>query len=277
MKIDHVTIAGSSLKHMESAFANLGLVTDYGGAHSNGITHMSLLGFDDGSYIELISALEPGNKGHAFWSNHIQGDGGPCAWAIYVDDVAAEAARVAELGITVDGPHYYNRRRPDGKLVEWNLAFLGDKGAGAKLPFIIKDITPRARRVQPSASVAGRELTGINKVVLGVAALDKAIELFQQVYGWPSPTIAKNADFGATLADFQNTPVTLAAPLPGHLWLSERLACFDESPCAYLIGVDNFEAACRTFNINQSVEWFGRPAAWLNLSPLNDVKLGIIG
>jgi hypothetical protein len=29
---------------MEQSFANLGLATDYGGPHSNGITHMVLFG-----------------------------------------------------------------------------------------------------------------------------------------------------------------------------------------------------------------------------------------
>ena len=60
LKIDHVTIAGPRLEAMQAAFAGLGFTTDYGGPHSNGITHMALLGFRDGSYIELISSLEPG-------------------------------------------------------------------------------------------------------------------------------------------------------------------------------------------------------------------------
>ena len=78
LKIDQVTIPGSSLAEMDKAFADIGLTTDYGGPHSNGITHMSLLGFDDGSYIELISSLEPGKKDSAFWGEHIAGNGGPC-------------------------------------------------------------------------------------------------------------------------------------------------------------------------------------------------------
>ena len=127
LKIDHVTIAGSTLARLEQAFANVGLVTDYGGPHSNGVTHMALLGFDDGSYIELISTMEAGRKDTDFWGEHIVQDGGPCAWAVYVEDVAAEAARVAQQGVTVSGPHYMNRSRPDGQLVEWELAFLGEQ------------------------------------------------------------------------------------------------------------------------------------------------------
>ena len=36
--IDHVTIAGPALAPMEQALAEVGLATEYGGPHSNGIT-----------------------------------------------------------------------------------------------------------------------------------------------------------------------------------------------------------------------------------------------
>src|SRR5512134_3988715 len=124
LKIDHVTIAGRMLAPMEQAFAKLGLATEYGGPHSNGVTHMALLGFADGSYLELISSLEPGLKDTIFWGAFIAGNGGPCAWAVRVDDINAEATYVAALGVPVTGPAHYYRRRPDGKLVEWYLAFL---------------------------------------------------------------------------------------------------------------------------------------------------------
>src|SRR5437667_9181970 len=113
LKIDHFTIAGRDLAQLDQLFSNLGMTTDYGGLHSNGITHMSLLGFDDGSYIELISTLETGKKS-PLWNGHISNNGGPCAWAVEVDDIHAEAARIASLGLPVKGPLYYNRKRPDG-------------------------------------------------------------------------------------------------------------------------------------------------------------------
>ena len=77
LKIDHVTLAGSDLKALEQVFALAGLATDYGGPHSNGITHMSLLGFDDGSYIELISTLEPGQAA-PWWDRAHRGQ----RWAV---------------------------------------------------------------------------------------------------------------------------------------------------------------------------------------------------
>lgn len=276
LTIDHVTIAGSTLAALETAFAGAGLTTDYGGPHSNGITHMSLLGFDDGSYIELISSMQPGQMDQVFWGEQIAGDGGPCAWAVYVEDVAAEADRMRALGVTVSGPSYYNRRRPDGQLVEWDLAFLGDKGAGATVPFIIRDITPRSLRVQPSASVSKIGLTGISQIIIAVKSLPETSAEFQRLYGWVTPQRANNAHFGANLAHFPGSPVTLAAPLEDDNWLAARLARFDESPCAYLIGTTDFEAACQQFDLLPPVDWFGRQVAWFDPAKLNGVRLGLI-
>jgi hypothetical protein len=275
LKIDHVTIAGSTLASLEQGFAAVGLPTEYGGPHSNGVTHMALLGFEDGSYIELISSLEPNPQETFFWSQQIAGNGGPCAWAIQSDDVVAETARLAAAGITVKGPVYMHRRRPDGALVEWDLAFLGDLAAGATLPFIIKDITPRERRVQPSAGVTGR-LTGVAMVILGVENLADTIELFRRVYGWSVPQFKEDVVFKARLAHFAGTPVTLASPLAKNDWLAERLARFGPSPCAYLLSSVDFEAASRDFGLMSAQEWFGRRAAWFDPAKLNGIKLGVI-
>lgn len=275
LTIDHVTIAGAVLAPLEQAFAGVGLATDYGGPHSNGITHMALLGFADGSYIELISSLEPGLKETIFWGEQIAGNGGPCAWAIQSNDVTAEAARLEALGVAVKGPVYMHRRRPDGVLVEWDLAFLGDEGAGATLPFMIKDITPREWRVQPSASVAGR-LSGVAQVILGVAHLAGSIDLFRRVYGWSAPQLRDDSAFQARLAHFAGTPVTLAASLGKDDWLAGRLARFGPSPCAYLLGANNFETAQREFGLISPADWFGRPVAWFDPDRLNGVKLGVI-
>jgi hypothetical protein len=277
LKIDHVTIAGAELAKLEQSFAEVGLVTDYGGPHSNQITHMALLGFSDGSYIELISTLQPGQRETAFWGKHIVGDGGPCAWAVQVDDVAAETARVAALGIPVSGPFYYQRRRPDGVLVEWHLAFLDDKGAGAMLPFIIKDITPRGWRVQPSASVADGPLTGVVTVILGVPNLPVAINLFRRVYGWPEPILQAEPLFGVRLAHFEGSPVVLTASLTDRGWLPTRLARFGPSPWAYCLGTADFEAACAQFDLAPTGHWFGRPVAWFDPNRLHGIRLGIIG
>lgn len=276
LTIDHVTIAGPKLEPMQAAFAALGLAADYGGPHSNGLTHMAALGFRDGSYIELISSLQPGQIDAAFWGHHIVGNGGPCAWAVQVADVATEATRLRSLGLKVDGPTYYNRRRPDGQLVAWDLAFVGDKGAGATLPFLIKDITPRSLRVQPSASLATAPLWGVAEVILGVGDLTAASQLFQRAYGLEPPQPAEGPAFGAKLAHFSASPVTLAEPLDSAGWLAKRLSRFDDSPCAYLLGTTDLAAARQIFSTVAESDWFGRRVLWFDPDLLAGLRLGLI-
>jgi hypothetical protein len=275
LKIDHVTIGASRLQTLQDAFAEVGLDTEYGGTHSNGITHMSLLGFDDGSYIELISTVEPGAQS-PWWHEHIVGDGGPCAWAVEVGDVAAEAERVRSLGISVHGPTYYTRERPDGTRIEWDLAILGDEGMGALLPFIIKDRTPRDRRVLPSTSVAGTELVGVAVCVLGVESTESESRHFQRLYNLPAPQCSGNAVFGARLARFAGQGFALAAPLDPGDWLGRRLARFGVSPCALLIGTRDLRASMRRFRLSDSAQWFDRELAWFNSRRLRDYKIGLI-
>ncbi|MFQ5937467.1 MAG: VOC family protein, partial [Acidiferrobacterales bacterium] len=275
LKIDHVTIAGSRLEPLQQAFADAGLTTDYGGPHSNNITHMSLLGFDDGSYIELISTLAPGQHS-PWWHEHIVGDGGPCAWALEVDNVATEVQRVSALGVAVDGPHHYSRQRPDGTLIEWDLAVLGDQGMGALLPFIIKDRTPRHYRVSPSASVVNSELTGVATVVLGVRELEQAVALFRKVYNLPSPEYQESPDFGTVLARFGAQPLTLAAPLGSQGWLSARLARFGETPCAYLLGTRDIRKSAERFRLCKTKAWFSQDVAWFDSGALTALRLGVV-
>lgn len=275
LKLDHVTIAGAALAPLEQAFATVGLTTVYGGPHSNGITHMALLGLSDGSYIELISALQPGLKDTVFWGTHIVEDGGPCAWAIQVEDMAAEVARLAGLGIPVSQPAYYQRRRPDGVLLEWDLAVVGDQGAGAVLPFLIKDITPREWRVRPAVSLTDW-LTGVAVVIVGVKSLTEAVQLFQRAYGWPDPVLTTDHTLKANLAYFRGTPVALAAPLMDKDGLAQRLARLGESPCAYLLQATDFKATCQHFGVTPGGDWFDRPVAWFDPAKLHNLQLGII-
>jgi hypothetical protein len=164
-------------------------------------------------------------------------------------------------------------------LVEWELGFLGDGEAGSTLPFLIKDRTPRELRVRPSASVAGSAASfrGIGVVVLAVQDLKASSNLFQRFYGWHEPETGREQMAGATLARFAGTPVVLATP-DGEGWLSERLAAFGPSPCAFLIDADDLDAAGGKYPLGPRQEWFdGENLSWVQ--PLKDkgILLGVVG
>jgi hypothetical protein len=275
LMIDHVTIAASQLAAIERAFAEVGLTPDYGGEHSNRVTHMDVLGFDDGSYVELISHLSAGKQGSA-WDAFIVGDGGPCAWALGTDDIAGEAARLRALDVPAQGPAPLNRTRPDGRLIEWEQVYLGDGSPGATLPFLIQDKTPRDWRVRPSSSVAGSELRGVAGVVLGVPECASAIDLFRRVFGWPEPARGESATLGAQLAGFDGTPVTLANPNEADSWLALRLERFGPAPCAILLASSDLDATSRRLPLGEPMDWIGRELRWIDPERLHGAHVGVV-
>jgi hypothetical protein len=134
-------------------------------------------------------------------------------------------------------------------LVEWDLAFLGDTQPGATLPFLIKDRTPREWRVPPSTRVAEPEELGVAMVILGVEDLERSIDLFRRVYGWPVPAVDEDAGLGARLAHFPGTPVMLAAASPGGGWptawavLARRRAPSCSARQAWRLRLDAFHSS----------------------------------
>ncbi len=155
IQIDHVVIAGSDLAQLCAVFESIGLTPDEGGFHANGQTHNALIGFADGSYLELI-APTPGNLApdHA-WSKFMWTDGGVCAWAIRSTDIQADVALYRSRGVIVGDPTPGGRTRPDGVRLEWITAKLGDGPLGSALPFLIQDVTPREKRVPHTKSAEG--------------------------------------------------------------------------------------------------------------------------
>jgi hypothetical protein len=275
IKIDHVTIAGDNLAMLEEQLAALGLPCQYGGLHSNGITHMSLLGFNDGSYLELISKAVP-SQPSPLWDSYIEKNAGICAWAVETADILDETARIRSAGIKVVGPIYMSRRTPAGELAEWQLAFLGEQAPGVKLPFIIKDRVDRQLRIKPAEMMRDSELTGIAKVMIAVVDLTAAIAEFQRLYQLTAPKIITSARFSAQLAIFADAPIILAAPGQEKGWLADRLAIFGDVLCGMLIGSRAFTVTKDHFGITDIDESSGEMIGWLTNHGIAGSAIGFL-
>ncbi|MFY9841826.1 MAG: VOC family protein [Terriglobales bacterium] len=275
LEVDHASICGSNLDTLRQAFTDVGLTPDLGGPHGNGITQMALIGFDDGTYLELIAPIKPGATAGSEWSKFMSEDAVTCAWAVATNVLLQEVDRLKKLGISVKVPEHGSRKRPDGMSIEWMTADVGSGTAGSTLPFIIEDQTPRAWRVQTSPGVQGAPVYGVENVVLGVNNLDASIALFRKAYGWADPLTETQKDFGK-VAYFPGEPVILASPSGGG-WLSDRLAKFGESPVAYLLGTRDFPAAAKKYKLSGTKTWFGQKVAWFDAGKLKGVRLGVIG
>lgn len=277
--IDHVTLCGSNLEKMQQAFIDSGLAAMYGGPHANGVTHMSLIGFDDGSYLELIAPIqrEAGSSGMTSgWMKLMQADAGACAWAVRTSGIQQEVERLRAAGIAVTAPETGGRKKVDGTTLRWQTASVGPGTAGSLLPFMIQDETPRELRVQPSPEIRKMGLTGVAIVVLGVRDLDAAIVSFRKAYGWDKPQIEEQKQFGAELAYFAGTPVILATPSGNGSWLSERLNRLGNSPVAFLLGTANINQASQRFSLVHADSWFGRRLAWIDETKLRGARMGVV-
>jgi len=274
LDLDHVSVCGSNLDAIRQAFTDIGLTPDFGGPHGNGVTQMAFIGFDDESYLELIAPLTAGVTEGSDWGKFIASDAGPCAWAVGTNVLLQEVDRLKKACIAVRTPAPGSGKRPGGVWVTWTTASVGSGPQGSVLPFIIEDQTPRNWRVQPSESVKGAPVYGIESVVLGVNNLSEAIALFRKAYGWSEPLVENQKDFGK-LAYFPGEPVILAAPTGG--WLSDRLGKFGEAPVAYLLGTRDFNAATKKYKLSATKTWFGQRVAWFDAGKLKGVRLGVIG
>jgi hypothetical protein len=275
LELDHVSICGSNLDALRQAFTDVGMTPDFGGPHGNGITQMAIIGFDDASYLELIAPVKPGATEGSAWAKYMTEDAVTCAWAVGTNVLLQDADRLKKAGVSVKTPERGSRKRPDGMSIEWMTADVGSGTPGSTLPFIIEDQTPRAWRVQTSASVQGAPVGGIENVVLGVNNLDAAIALFRKAYGWADPLIETQKDFGK-LAYFPGQPVILAAPSGGG-WLSDRLSKSGETPVAYLLATRDFAAATKKYKLSGTKTWFGQRVAWFDTGKLKGVRVGVIG
>ncbi len=255
LRVDHITVAGRDLTDLRAKFAAIGIPTEYGGKHTNGLTEMALASFPDGSYLELIAAQDPkaGAATH-YWAPFIDGNAGPCAWAISSSDIAAEAARTG--GHVTDG----GRKRADGVELHWRSLAIGTGVQGTYFPFMIQDVTDRNLRAYPNGKPTITTLRGVAAVYIVVNNLEKAVADYRKKFALGKPERLGDKELGANLARLKGTPVVLAGA--DSTWLKARLAQFGEGPFAFV-----FAATAPPPNGELVVRWL----------PIPGMKIGVTG
>ena len=180
--IDHIVIAVRDLAAASADYAKLGFTVTPGGEHTGGATHNALVSFADGSYFELIAFTEPDREqDHRWWAKLHDGEG-TVDYALLSDGLDAEASRLRQAGVAVDGPRDGGRLRPDGERLAWRSLFL-DAG-DVPLPFVIEDVTAHDRRV-PSGAATEHPLgiSGVAGLVILVPDLDRAAPPYEVLLG----------------------------------------------------------------------------------------------
>ncbi|MFD1645482.1 VOC family protein [Haloarchaeobius litoreus] len=270
IRIDHVASAWADREAGEAACDAVGLPTTYGGEHADGSTDMSIVGFPDGSYLELIT--NTGEAEPSRWPEFIAGDAGPAAWCVEVDDLRTALSRALDAGVRVAGPDRDGRARPDGVAVEWETAILGES-LGATLPFLIEDRTPRRYRITPDPELVDSPLTGISEVVVLTDDATALTRPFDRLFGVPRPETVETDSFGARLHRFAGAGVALAEPAGDRL--TARLDEFGPAPCAVLVETNDLGRAADSFSLTAPERWGDDRVAWFDHPALRE-WLGVV-
>lgn len=270
IRIDHVASAWADREAGEAACDAVGLPTTFGGEHADGTTDMSIVGFPDGSYLELIT--NTGEAEPSRWPDFIAADAGPAAWCVEVDDLRDALSRALDADVRVAGPDRDGRERPDGQYVEWETAILGDS-LGATLPFLIEDRTPRRYRITPHPELVDSPLSGIAEVVVLTDDASELTRPFDRLFGVPRPETVDVPRLDATLYRFAGGGVALAEARGGRL--ADRLDEFGPAPCAVLVETTDLDAASETFALSAQEGWGEDRVAWFDHPTLRE-WLGVI-
>ena len=94
LRLDQVAFGWSDHEGIVDAFREVGLDIEYGGEHADGTTQMSLLGFEDGTHLELIAPV--GEEAPRRWPAFLRTDGGPCAYLLGAGGDPGEAYSLRE-------------------------------------------------------------------------------------------------------------------------------------------------------------------------------------
>lgn len=161
-QLDHVVLVVLDLERAVAEWRSRRFTVTPGGEHSGGLTHNALVGFTDGSYVELIAFHDvAAARGRHPWQAVAERGGGWADFALLSDDLAADAKALGEL--VTQQPENGGRTRPDGVMLTWRSARLT-----APLPFLIEDVTDRDLRVPGGLATAHANGTsGIVRVVVG--------------------------------------------------------------------------------------------------------------
>ncbi len=218
--IDHIVIATYSLERATETWRALGFNVVEGGRHPYG-SYNALIGFADGSYIELLGFYEE-SPDHVWWDLLHERGGGLIDFCMATDDIRADHAAFRARGVECSELIEGGRARPDGYEVKWiNNKVEGDwQGL---IPFIIEDVTPRAERL-PRETAHENGVTGIESLSFATGDVTRFAGVMSAVTGLASETVndeevqaaGMRLTVGAHTLEYL-APVGEEGPLAAHL------------------------------------------------------------
>jgi catechol 2,3-dioxygenase-like lactoylglutathione lyase family enzyme len=227
-RLDHLVILVSDLDRAAADYERLGFVVTPGGEHADGLTRNALIPFEDGSYFELVSFLDPEDPTDNVWGwRGFLPREGLIDYCVASDDLESDVRKLESLGFGMDGPDDGGRRLPDGVEIRWRSARM--RQDGRLLPFLIEDLTPRELRVPGGpATEHPNGATGIARLEISALDVEEAAASLVTLVDTPEGTGA-SVRLGACLLSpvetekVDATPGPLAVELVGEAGSSQEL------------------------------------------------------
>ncbi len=215
-QIDHVLIGIRVLEDGIRDYQALGFNAHAGGTHLSGRSRNGLVPFQDGTYLELISPVNPDDLDE-HWQNRVGKGDGLTQFAVSSDDVEQEAEHLSAHGLDVASVSANGRNRPDGKRTDWKTTRITAPDDVA-LPFLISDVTPRNIRVPDGeGAIHDNGVTGILGLTSVVSNLDATVQLYRALLHDSGTTAANEIEGAETTVRFRigNQWLELIKPAAG--------------------------------------------------------------
>jgi len=116
-----------------------GVRAAFGGVHPGRGTQNALLSLGEKHYLEIIAPdpQQPDSQNPRALSLRKLSEPRIVTWAVHSADLAAVAKKLREAGIASQGPTPGSRKRPDGRLLQWQTLDIQNDASGL-LPFFIQ-------------------------------------------------------------------------------------------------------------------------------------------
>jgi hypothetical protein len=193
--LDHVVLVVLDLAAAIVEHRQRGFTVTPGGEHAGGLTHNALVGFQDGSYLELIAFHDlAAARGKHSWAPVAERGGGWADFALLSNDLLQDVTALGDL--VARPPEEGGRTRPDGLGIAWRVARLQKP-----LPFLIEDLTARELRVPGGeAATHANGTTRVARIVLGATDPTRVSERYAMLRDRGAPEVeVRRADHDGLL------------------------------------------------------------------------------
>lgn len=177
LTIDHLMWSAPDLSLGANAFRALtGISPRPGGSHSGRGTMNALVSFEHGQYLEIL-APDPAQRIDNAQLQRLRGFQEPrletfCCRGEPLEDIGR---RADQLGLAHSGPLAYERLRPDGVLLRWQLLFLGQHDYPGLVPFFIDWADSPHPATEQTETIELVEITALTPEPQGLQDLYRAL------------------------------------------------------------------------------------------------------